>query len=106
MHVGRHTTAQSAENHSFGVHVSTWLTVGKERARTSGRNAPEIFFSALWGRPRGPQRSCARTNPWFRCRILGEKCAQEPPPGSAVKHCRFLGTGGGGYTDNALFYRD
>ena len=56
------------------------------------RNAPEIFFSAVRGCP----RSCARTNPWFRGRILGEKCAQEPTPGSAVKHCRFLGTGDGG----------
>ena len=49
------------------------------------------FFSVVRGCP----RSCARTNPWFRGRILGGKCAQEPPPGSAVKHCRFLGTGGG-----------
>ena len=48
-------------------------------------------FSAVRGCP----RSCARTNPWFRGRILGEKRAQEPPAGSAVKHCRFLGTGGG-----------
>ena len=30
MHVGRHTTAQSAEIHSFGVHLSMWLTVGKD----------------------------------------------------------------------------
>ena len=56
------------------------------------RNTPENFFSAVGGCP----QSCARTNPWFRGRILGGKCAQEPPPGSAVKHCRFLGTGGGG----------
>ena len=35
------------------------------------------------------------TNPWFYGRILGGKRAQEPPTGSAVKHCRFLGTGGG-----------
>ena len=55
------------------------------------RNAPEIFFSAVQGCP----RSCARTNPWFRGQILGEKRAQEPPARSAVKHCRFLGTGGG-----------
>ena len=58
----------------------------------SRRNAPEIFFSAV----RGCSRPCARTNPWFRGQILGEKCAQEPTPGSAVKHCRFLDTGGGG----------
>ena len=56
MHVGRHTTAQSAEIHSFGVHLSTWLTVGKERAR--------IFF---------PRYGVAHG------------CAQEPTPGSAVK---------------------
>ena len=56
------------------------------------RNAPENFFSAVRGCP----RLCARTNPWFRGQILGEKCAQEPTPGSAVKHCRFLDTGGGG----------
>ena len=92
MHVGRHTTAQSAEIHSFGVHLSTWLTVGKERTRMSRRNAPENFFSAVRGCP----PPCARTNPWFRGRIWGEKCAQEPTLGSAVKHCRFLDTGGGG----------
>ena len=57
----------------------------------SRRNAPEIFFSAVRGCP----PPCARTNPWFRGHILGEKCAQEPTPGSAVKHCRFLDTGGG-----------
>ena len=55
-------------------------------------NAPENFFSAVRGCP----RPCARTNPWFRGQIFGEKCAQEPTPGSAVKHCRFLDTGGGG----------
>ena len=54
-------------------------------------NAPENCFSAVRGCP----RSCARTNPWFHGRILGEKSAQEPPPGSAVKHCWFLGRGGG-----------
>ena len=74
MLVGRHTTAQSGEIQSFGVHLS----VGKERVRI------------------GCSRSCARTNPWFRGRILGEKRAQEPTPGSAVEHCRFLDTGGGG----------
>ena len=63
------------------VYLSMWLIVGKER-----RN----FFSAVRGCP----RSCARTNPWFRSQILGGKRAQEPPPGSAVKHCWFLGTGG------------
>ena len=55
------------------------------------RNTPDNFFSAVRGCP----RSCARTNPWFRGRILGGKCVQEPPPGSAVKHCRFLDRGGG-----------
>ena len=51
-------------------------------------------------------RSCARTNPWFRGRILGGKRVQEPPPGSAVKHCRFLGTGGGGGgTVNSVMWR-
>ena len=58
----------------------------------SRRNAPENFFSAGWGCP----GSCARTNPWFHGRILGEKRTQEPPPGSAVEHCQFLGTGRGG----------
>ena len=52
--------------HSFGVHLSTWLTVGKERARMSRRNAPEIFFSAVRGCP----QLCARTNPWFRGQTL------------------------------------
>ena len=56
------------------------------------------FFPAVRGCP----RSCAGTNPWFRGRILGEQHAQEPPPGSAVKRCRFLGTGGGGYDYPAL----
>ena len=55
------------------------------------RSTPEKKFSAVQGCP----RSCARTNPWLRGRILGGNCAQEPLPGSAVKHCRFLGTGGG-----------
>ena len=36
--------------------------VGKERARMSRRNAPEIFFSAVRGCP----WPCARTDPWFR----------------------------------------
>ena len=54
-------------------------------------NAPENFFSAVRGCP----RSCARTNPWFCGQILGGKRVQEPPPGSAVKHWWFLGTGGG-----------
>ena len=40
------------------------------------RNAPEIFSAV-----RGCPRSCARTNPWFRGRILGAKCVQELPPG-------------------------
>ena len=56
----------------------------------SRRNAPEKFFSAVRGCP----RPCARTNPWFRGQLLGEKCAQEPTPGSAVKHCRFMDRGG------------
>ena len=54
------------------------------------RNALENFFSAVWGCP----QACARTGPWFRGGILGGKRAHEPPPGSAVKHCWFLGTGG------------
>ena len=61
----------------------------------SRRNAPEIFFFLA---VRGCPRPCARTNPWFRGQILGEKCAQEPTPSSAVKHCQFLDTGGGGTT--------
>ena len=54
------------------------------------------FFSAV----RACSRSCARTNPWFRGRILGGKRAQEPTPGSAFEHCRFLDTGGGGATSS------
>ena len=42
----------------------------------SWRNAPEIFFFPRYGVAHG--------------------CAQEPTPGSAVKHCWFLDTGGGG----------
>ena len=61
MHVGRHTTAQSAEIHSFGVHLSTWLTVGKQRARMSRRKAPEKLDGAAHGH------------------------AQEPTPGSVVE---------------------
>ena len=64
----------------------------------SRRNAPENFFSAVRGCP----QPCARTNPWFRGQILGEKCAQEPTPGSAVKHCRFLDTGGGTHLAKGL----
>ena len=62
------------------------------------RNAPEKKNSAVRGCP----QSCARTNPWFCDQSLGGKCAQEPPPGSTVKHCRFLGTGGGGYIGSPL----
>ena len=74
MHVGRHTTAQSAEIHSFGVHLSTWLTVGKERARIFFRgtglptavrkNQPLVPRSNLGG------KVCARTDPWFRGQTL------------------------------------
>ena len=56
------------------------------------------FFSAVRDCP----RPCARINPWFRGQILGEKCAQEPTPGSAVKHCRFLDKGGGGNTSGIV----
>ena len=83
MHVGRHTTAQSAEIHSFGVHLSTWLTVGKERARMSRRNALEIFFFRGTGLPTAVRKNqplvprsnlggkvCARTDPWFRGQTL------------------------------------
>ena len=42
----------------------------------SRRNAPEIFFFPRYGVAHGR--------------------AQEQTPGSAVKHCRFLDTGGGG----------
>ena len=60
MLVGRHTTAQSGEIQSFGVHLS----VGKERARIPLRNAPENFF---------PRYGAAHSRP------------QEPTPGSAVE---------------------
>ena len=65
MHLGRHTTAQSAAIQSFGVHLSMWLTVGKERARMSWRNVPENFFP----RYGVAHALCARTNPWFRGQI-------------------------------------
>ena len=52
------------------------------------RNAPENFFSAVWGCP----RSCARINPGSAVEFW---CAK-PTRGSAVEHCRFLDTGGGG----------
>ena len=56
------------------------------------RNVPENFFrgTVLPTVMRKNQPLVPRSN-------FGGKCAQEPPPGSAVKHCRFLGTGGGGY---------
>ena len=63
----------------------------------SRRNAQE---KKIVPQDRGCPRSCARTNPWFRGRNLGEKRTQEPPPGSAVEHCQFPGTGGGGRTSN------
>ena len=68
MQVGRHTAAQLAEIQFFGVHLSPWLSEGKERVRMPRRNAPEIFFSQY-----GASRSCARTGPWFRGRILVHK---------------------------------
>ena len=76
MHVGRHTTAQSAEIQFFGVHLSVWLSVGKERV--CGTGLPTVM--------RKNQPLVPRSN-------FG---AQEPTPGSAVEHCRFLDTGGGG----------
>ena len=48
MHVGRHTTAQSAEIQFFGVHLSMWLSVGKRMPR---RNAPDNFFFRGTGLP-------------------------------------------------------
>ena len=39
------------------------------------RNALEKFVSAVRGCP----RSCARTNPWFRGRILGENVRKNRP---------------------------
>ena len=86
-----HVFCYGSPHHSFGVYLSMWLTVGSERVRMSWRNAPENFFPAVRGCP----QSCARTNPWFRGPIWGGKRAEEPPAGSAVKHCRFLGTGRG-----------
>ena len=53
------------------------------------RNAPEIFFFRGTGLPtvmRKNQPLVPRSN-------FG---AQELTPGSAVEHCRFLDTGGGG----------
>ena len=41
----------------------------------SRRNAPENFFSAVWGCP----RPCARTNPWFRSQILGKSVRKNRP---------------------------
>ena len=65
---------------------------GKGEGAFNPTQRTAFFFSAA----RGCSQSCARTNPWFRGRILGGKRAQEPTPGSAVKHCWFLDTGGGG----------
>ena len=97
MHVGRHTTAQSAEIHSFGVHLSTWLTVGKERARGVGtglptavrKNQPLVPRSNLGG------KVCARTDPWFRGQTLpvlghgggGGSCALCTHRACAVQVC-------------------
>ena len=78
MLVGRHTTAQSGEIQSFGVHLS----VGKERARIPRSKVPEFFF---------PRYRAAHGR------------AQEPAPGSAVEHCRFLDMGGFG--TNAVWPR-
>ena len=75
MLIGRHTTPQSAEIQSFCVHLSMCLTMGKKRARIPRHNAPENFSSAV---------------------RAAHGRAQEPTPGSAVEHCRFLDTGGGG----------
>ena len=48
MHIGRHTTAQSTEIHSFGVHLSTWLTVvncGKGKGtHVPAQRAGNFFF--------------------------------------------------------------
>ena len=55
------------------------------------RIAPENFF-----RNTGLPTIMRKNQPLVRGRILGGKCAREPPPGSAAKHCRFLDTGGGG----------
>ena len=92
MHVGRHTTAQSAEFSLLWCSFVNVVNCGKGEGVHAPAQRAGNFFSAVRGCP----RSCARTNPWFRGRILGGKRAQEPPPGSAVKHCRFLDTGGGG----------
>ena len=78
MHVGRHTTAQSAEIHSFGVHLLMWLTVRKESERMPRRNAPQIVFRGTGlptvmhkNQPLVPRsnfggKACTRTAPWFR----------------------------------------
>ena len=71
--IWRHTTAQSADIHSFGVHLLTSVTVGKERAfffRGTGlptavrKNQPLVPRSNLGG------KVCTRTNPWFRGQTL------------------------------------
>ena len=55
------------------------------------RNAPGIFF-----RGTGLPTVMRKNKPLVPRSNFGGECAQEPPPCSAVKHCRFLGTGGGG----------
>ena len=57
----------------------------------------------MFFRGTGLPTAVRKTNPWFRGQILGGKCAQEPTPGSAVKHCRFLDTGGGVVADLQKF---
>ena len=87
MLVGRHSTAQSGEIQSFGVHLS----VGRRGCAYPGAMRQTIFFpryGAAHGHAQVP-------TPGFAVEFWGGKCVQEPTPGSAVEPCRFLDTGGG-----------
>ena len=65
MHVGRHTIAQSAEIHSFGVHFVNVVNCGKgEAAHTAGATRRKKNF---------PRYGAAHSH------------AQEPTPGSAIE---------------------
>ena len=83
-----HIAQTMQANAKTDVKVMLHIVIGE------GAHAPAQCAGKIFSAVRGCPRSCARTNPWFRGRILGGKRAQEPPPGSAVKHCWFLGTGG------------
>ena len=106
MHVGRHTTAQSAEIHSFGVHLSTWFTVGKERVKFRGESVrknqplvPRSNIAGSWTRGGGGRyaagqrlRTCLQSwcsetpQKWHSMAILGGLgAAATPTPGTRAR---------------------